>query len=286
MSIQRQPAPRTMFDLGEIIRLYPEREPWCAGLAPSKGRRCELPTNKSKRSTAMTLLDLGSKQLRTGKCVDDVLDSIAPCVLCSKNHQYQAQSIAADWKNRLHQFWSAQDAATATASQHQSDHRRRSRRTSVPSTANSSRSRAHARTETSHLAASSPNVSNPRTRSTASVTSERSNPSPNLSSTLLREANEPTRSSAAATAPREHGRRQPVEGDCGICIEPITRLSASLEVGDNTSRIERDADRELVWCRSSCGTNFHKVCMETWIAQPRTEGRRVLCPMCRARWQI
>lgn len=288
MSVQRQSAPRTMLDLGEIIHLYPVCEPWCAGFAPSKGRRCQIRTNASMRRTAVLLLDLGSKQLRAGQCVDDVLHDLAPCVLCTRYHQNQAQSIVTAWKRRVRRFWSAQAAALATASPHQSNRRppsfgvtwRDSPQTSVPSTASSSRNREHHRTEISHLAANSSNASDPRPPTTTSMMPERSNSLSNTSSMLLREAEEPTCDPATVIVPRGHAHRRLVEGDCSICIEPITRLD-----GNATSRIDGNESRELVWCKRSCGHNFHKACIDSWIAQPRAEGRQASCPMCRVSWQ-
>jgi hypothetical protein len=281
-----------MFDLRDIIHLHPVREPKCAGFAPSKGRRCTKPTNAANRSTAGRLLDLGSKQLLSGQSVDDVLDELAPCVLC-RWHKDQTKTMATEWKSRVSQFWLGQAQALAATSPPRSTTSSSSRRppsfeaaqrldslqTSIPSTASNSHNSRHRRKETSHSAANS--SSPPRSPSTASALPERSNSPSNTSSTLSREDEEPTSDPAAVTAPREHSRRRPVEGDCNICIEPLTRRNER----DSTSRIDGNESRELVWCERLCGLNFHKTCMDSWIAQPRENDRPASCPICRVNWQ-
>lgn len=42
----------------------------------------------------------------------------------------------------------------------------------------------------------------------------------------------------------------------------------------------------IVWCKVQCGTNYHRSCLETWIATFRNEVyRRPTCPTCRAPWK-
>lgn len=278
MSIENQSVARTMLDLGHIIHLSPESDPSCVGFAPSKRRRCQIHPKKSMTDTAVLLLELGSKQLRAGQSVDALLDSLAPCVLCTRFHQNQAQGIVAGWKNRIREFWSTQAAAT---SPRQSNDRPPSSQTE---TGISSTASASGRQDGGyHRVANSATISVPSAPSTALA--ERSNPLPSTSPMPPQGASEPTRDPATITTPRERVHRRPVEGDCGICMERMTRLNESAELGDNTSRIGGNEDQELVWCKSSCGNNFHRVCMGIWVAQSRQSGRQTPCPMCRVRWQ-
>lgn len=57
----------------------------------------------------------------------------------------------------------------------------------------------------------------------------------------------------------EAGRKR-IEGDCGICLEPL-----------------KAHDKILTWCKT-CGNNVHQECLEKWAKQDMT------CPMCRAPW--
>lgn len=65
-------------------------------------------------------------------------------------------------------------------------------------------------------------------------------------------------------------RRKAIEGNCPICQE-------ALKEG-----IEEDIT-ELTYCASSCGNNFHKVCLDEW---ERSKANRapLQCPMCRQHW--
>lgn len=63
----------------------------------------------------------------------------------------------------------------------------------------------------------------------------------------------------------DNGNRKPVDGECPICV-------FSMEPGEG-----------IVWCRASCGQNFHKECFDQWKRSKR--GGRVTCVYCRAEWQ-
>lgn len=66
----------------------------------------------------------------------------------------------------------------------------------------------------------------------------------------------------------EDKNRKPVEGDCPICYEELTKTEA------------------IVWCKASCGQNIHKACLEMWAATKRQQGTdKVTCPYCRSMWQ-
>jgi hypothetical protein len=91
-------------DLSDIIGLYPEDEPWCAGYAPSQGRRCKCRTNAANRRTASALLDRGTTYLKQGMCMDDILKNLAPLVLCTRFHQYQSDGLAEGWILKMNKF--------------------------------------------------------------------------------------------------------------------------------------------------------------------------------------
>jgi hypothetical protein len=59
-------------------------------------------------------------------------------------------------------------------------------------------------------------------------------------------------------------RKAVTDDDCGICFEAMTK------------------SQTLTYCRAKCGANFHKSCIEPWLAQNRSNPT---CPMCREVWQ-
>ena len=87
--------------LSSILHLEPEQEPWCAGFAASQGRRCYVRTNSHGRRCAMTLLGEGTHSLRAGEDIDDILEGLAPYVLCTRFHQSQAPSLVASWRKKV-----------------------------------------------------------------------------------------------------------------------------------------------------------------------------------------
>ncbi|KAJ5491870.1 Zinc finger RING-type [Penicillium expansum] len=101
-----------MASLSEIIELEPEEEPWCAGYAPSQGRRCHARTNARGRSTAMMLLNEGTKDLRAGRNIDTLLEDLAPYVLCTRFHQSQAWDLARRWKRQVRTYLDSQVVST------------------------------------------------------------------------------------------------------------------------------------------------------------------------------
>ncbi|KAJ5591551.1 uncharacterized protein N7459_001920 [Penicillium hispanicum] len=87
--------------LSQILRLEPEDEPYCTAIAPSKGRRCKVGTNKNGRRRAMHLLEEGTEDLRAGRRIDDLLEDLAPQVLCTRYHQSHAASLVSRWKEQI-----------------------------------------------------------------------------------------------------------------------------------------------------------------------------------------
>lgn len=103
--------------LSQIIRLEPENEPLCAGYAQSQGRRCQNRTNAAGRSQAMHLLGHGTEALRAGHSIEDILEDLAPLVLCKRSHQYQASDLASRWKKEVQSFLLSQAPTTSSRRQ-------------------------------------------------------------------------------------------------------------------------------------------------------------------------
>jgi hypothetical protein len=61
-----------------------------------------------------------------------------------------------------------------------------------------------------------------------------------------------------------------IEGDCPICREALEK-----DVGEGAE--------ELTYCESSCGNNFHKVCLDEWKRSHPPEAL-IQCPTCRQDW--
>lgn len=59
-------------------------------------------------------------------------------------------------------------------------------------------------------------------------------------------------------------RKAVTEDDCGICFDIMTK------------------SQTLSYCRGTCGANFHKACIDPWLAQTQPQPT---CPMCREAWQ-
>ncbi|KAL5001371.1 hypothetical protein BDV10DRAFT_182605 [Aspergillus recurvatus] len=91
--------------LCEIISLYPEDEPFCAGYAPSRGRRCRMRTSAWGRTSAMAILNRATKSLRMGQMPSrDVLVDLAHYTLCTRFHQDQAEGLAMKWQREIERF--------------------------------------------------------------------------------------------------------------------------------------------------------------------------------------
>ncbi|KAL3456084.1 hypothetical protein BJX64DRAFT_271340 [Aspergillus heterothallicus] len=104
--------------------------------------------------------------------------------------------------------------------------------------------------------------------------------------------------------------RRSVVDDCAICFLPLKGnrpskqidamsdpLENSLSLSDANSTSgkslqteeqdgkdnEKDNDHNLVWCRVSCGINFHVECLQPWASR-YLHRALVTCPYCQARW--
>eukprot|EP00761_Pharyngomonas_kirbyi_P010489 gb/GECH01010509.1/.p1 GENE.gb/GECH01010509.1/~~gb/GECH01010509.1/.p1 ORF type:complete len:628 (+),score=78.77 gb/GECH01010509.1/:1-1884(+) len=63
--------------------------------------------------------------------------------------------------------------------------------------------------------------------------------------------------------------RRPIDDLCVICQEDM-----------NPHR------SYIVWCKTSCGNNFHEECMREWAKHRTSIGDSVSCPFCRVEWPL
>ncbi|KAL2839568.1 hypothetical protein BJX68DRAFT_198158 [Aspergillus pseudodeflectus] len=339
--------------LSSIIKLDPEGEPFCAGFARSKGRRCCVRTNARGRKTALSLLDEGTADLHAGLCIDDILEDLAPHVLCTRWHQNQASSLVSTWQARVDRYlfsvsvprsrsrsqnryegWTVAECLaeierlTAKRAAELASTSRSSRaipRTSHPApvlsfdagngTSASTTSRTlqeQSATSVSRPASRTPEPSIPanpepvrRIMSTLTSTGPVATPGatstiPSRSSTQVLPS--PPRPSPAPVARPRGVVRRPVQGECSICLDPLRKSNAptvgetSNAHGDEASEDNNETDNEesegderekeqaetdISWCKSQCGVNYHKKCIEKWLA----EAHRTTCPTCRGNWK-
>ncbi|PKX95938.1 uncharacterized protein P174DRAFT_440549 [Aspergillus novofumigatus IBT 16806] len=300
-------------DLSTILEVYPECEYTCYGYAPSQRRRCRMRTRKDNRDRASRLLKEGTRFLQHDLPVDGLLIELAPLVLCKRFHQYQADDLVRDWRAKLRAFQQQTLLAAISKSlQELVESRARSL------TAGSAGQRFSERV-----------LSLPRLeRSAAIVTEEEGGdredepepqpepqPEPGLSpSRTSTESSSPAVPSGAAepTVAQSEPRRttrKPIEGDCDICMCPLREQDSDEDgegsddgdgendnnVSDTASDNEHDDNEEdniddLVYCKNQCGKNYHKACIDVWLATqrafrtPRGDPVCPSCPNCRAVW--
>ncbi|KAE8354746.1 hypothetical protein BDV28DRAFT_73605 [Aspergillus coremiiformis] len=320
-------AKSTRYHLAEIIDLFPDEEPWCAGFAPSQGRRCRRRIHASDRSTA--LLDLASEELETGGYIDEFLDDLAPLVLCTANHQSQTDSLAASWKSQVQTFQTAQATQDQTAERDRVRERMTAVSKEVHVDTSSLRSLRRPDSSTAGMAAPTPRSAATTTTSSSSSATPRRRVRQNAStpahhSTLIHasptvgvetESSRRPRIAVASTPDRsglaDHARnfvaRRCVEGECAICVlslfdpGPCVENSKMSDKEKNRGKIQHKEDipstassnrtfrecdklKDLVWCKRRCGSNFHKSCIDQWIAACRLASRSTTCPTCRSLW--
>ncbi|KAL1977726.1 hypothetical protein VTN31DRAFT_585 [Thermomyces dupontii] len=103
--------------LSNILGLHPSEETNCVGFAYTKGRRCKLRTNVFNRRTAWRLLEEGTRLLNSGEeCIDDILEELAPLLLCRRWHQYQAEDCVDEWTEKVRKFVQSRRARSGTQS--------------------------------------------------------------------------------------------------------------------------------------------------------------------------
>ncbi|KAF4217570.1 hypothetical protein CNMCM8980_003514 [Aspergillus fumigatiaffinis] len=312
-------------DLSTILEVYPECEYNCYGYAPSQRRRCRMRTRKDNRDRASYLLKEGTRFLQHGLPVDGLLIELAPLVLCTRFHQYQADDLVRDWRAKLRAFQQqtllddmlkslqelvdsrARSLAAGSAGQRFSQR--------VLSTARLERSAAIVTEEEPAPIEGEEEEEERGDRADEPEPQPEPQPSPRRTST---EASSPAVPSDARepTVPQSEPRRttrKPIEGDCDICMCPLRGQGSDEDgegsedsdddndndndndVSDTASDNEHDDNEEdnlddLVYCKNQCGKNYHKACIDVWLATqrafrtPRGDPVCPSCPNCRAVW--
>ncbi|KAJ9313839.1 hypothetical protein DTO271D3_5933 [Paecilomyces variotii] len=113
MAFYRASSSPSPYDLRSIIQLYPEQEPWCVGFAVTRGRRCHNQTSAVSREKACSLLDRGTRDLAQGLDINDLLDQLAPLVLCKRWHQYECHDLVGRWARKVEDFQMRQNRASS-----------------------------------------------------------------------------------------------------------------------------------------------------------------------------
>ncbi|GIJ90029.1 hypothetical protein Asppvi_008978 [Aspergillus pseudoviridinutans] len=306
-------------DLSTILEVYPQCESHCYGYAPSQRRRCKMPIAKDNRDRASYLLREGTRLLQCGLSVDSLLFELAPLVLCKRFHRYQADSLIINWRAKLRAF-EEQNLLAAVLKSLQEYAESRARSLAAGS---AGEQRASARSAVVEIEEEEEDGSD---REDEPEPESEPGPSPHRTSA---ESSSPAVETHVAepTVPQTEPRRitrKPIEGDCGICMCPLQEQDAdedgeesedsddenyydvSETAFDNEHDGEDDEDDEddddddedddldapddLVYCKNQCGTNYHKACIDEWLAtqstfQPR-RGNPICpsCPNCRAAW--
>ncbi|KAL3447337.1 hypothetical protein BJX65DRAFT_94368 [Aspergillus insuetus] len=343
--------------LSSILKLDPEGEPFCAGFAPSKGRRCSARTNARGRKAALDLLDEGTADLHAGLCIDDILEDLAPHVLCTRWHQNQASSLVSTWQARIDRYLSSVSVPRSRTRPSQDPYegwtvaeclaeierltvKRAAElasisRSSPPVIARTTRpaptmvsfggGNGFSTSTTSRTVQQQPATSAPQLTSRAPAPSIAASAEPVRRIVSTSASTGPVATQAATTtipsrssssvlpspsrpppAPivRPRGEvRRPVHGECIICLDPLRKPNdptvgeVSNAHGDEASednneaddkesdkeelKKEEEAEGDLSWCKSQCGVNYHKKCIEKWLA----EACQTTCPACRSSWK-
>ena len=281
----------TSADAWDAIEVLKIHNVWtCAGFAPSKGRRCQNPIAAHNRATGLQILDtLGDLDL-TSRRVKQNLETLAPTILCRRNHQGQASSMVSQWLamvEKLHEererlvSLQMQREAAALRSQARISRRRLASTQTIEVSTRTTRisSTTEARPATPVLRNSQlptpPTTPRRRTSNTNQATDEpqssRAEPSQSTTHHLPPPAappspslTEPIATSPPASPLPSHTHTVSVE-DCAICFEPMPSHTA---------------------IASECGHSFHAPCINRHLGyqdslsppQPHT------CPYCRTLW--
>lgn len=101
----RDPSP-CPFHLSTILGVSPDLETQCVGFAKTKGRRCALPASDIRgRAQASRILDEGTRLLESGEeNIDEILEELAPLLLCRRQHQDQAGRLVYEWSGKVEKF--------------------------------------------------------------------------------------------------------------------------------------------------------------------------------------
>ncbi|EEA27198.1 hypothetical protein TMatcc_004523 [Talaromyces marneffei ATCC 18224] len=92
--------------LSNILGVAPDFKNNCVGFATTKGRRCALPASNIRgRAQASRLLDEGTILLESGnENIDEILEELAPLLLCRQAHQNQAGQLVYEWSRKVEKF--------------------------------------------------------------------------------------------------------------------------------------------------------------------------------------
>jgi hypothetical protein len=310
----RSQSRTSSFELQDIIRVYPDEDCHCLGVAVSKKRRCRNVTSHDSQSRACALLAQGTRMLEAGRPIDRQLGELALLVLCKANHRYQAPELVETWQQDIVSYtqWQRQTVPQITqldllqweqtiewltSSYHTLLSQSLRNVPSTPTMNISTPDREQRRsgsgrppTQNRHAVSPStvrtepppPRNSEETSQSTRRRTrrAEEHPQSPNTHTISEQNLPSPIRARSQPN-PRSRASRQPIEGDCPICLDPL--------LPDDESSEDR-----IAWCAEGCGNNFHRNCLNDWIhssdtprtstprtSTPRTSTRRTPCPMCR-----
>ncbi len=328
-----------------ILGLEPTREPRCVGYDILRGRR----------DIAETFLDMATTQFRAGRRADYFLEVIAPRVLCRGVHRRLVHLLVGRWERELAAV-EAHDHSPRPLSEgytygagygygygygHE-DHAEPgvdSRRKRIYQRIQDTVQELRERIRDIHLGGICPDLSSFAifSRGRYSTVAQREHQShwsfyydpasdyyyrPYIDPIYTFEPlyAEPSPTEPPAPAPISEAHRQPVEGDCSICLSsllesvptdfdsnPWKRNAADSEpssgpyndwyqgwgwwnyIPDSQGRDQvngnEDEEREcqfasVSWCRAKCGVNFHTSCIDSWLYM----ADRSTCPVCRSYW--
>lgn len=276
-------------ELCEIIGLPLNDLMHCHGQAKSTRCRCRNPIGRDRRTEAARLLNLGTRLLRQGQAVDEILEDAVLRTLCWC-HKDSASGLVDDWKTKVCEFQrQARVQPENTASTEGQSPRPSASVSSVTPRVNRTRNVDGARdamaspTSTSvHARETQRSPASSSRRTPVSRSSSRSSSrSRSRSSSFSSVSTSTSISSVATTAQPPNGaRRQPIEGDCPICYVSLRQEETETDDNEHT-----DEGSHLVWCKARCGANFHEECLDHWAARCLDGMRDVTCPTCRSLWR-
>lgn len=119
------PTNNSSWDASDVLKVDPNAPGFtCVGWAPSKGRRCHNSIAAANRQEAAKLLSRISKLDPSSSRIEDLLDSLAPRLLCKRHHQNQACDFTEKWNDRIERY---RDAETAREEARERRHAREAR---------------------------------------------------------------------------------------------------------------------------------------------------------------
>ncbi|TQB76573.1 hypothetical protein MPDQ_007494 [Monascus purpureus] len=273
-------------ELCEIIGLPLDDLTHCHGQARSTRRRCRNPIGRDRRTEAARLLNLGTRMLRQGQPVDEILEDAVLRTLCWR-HKDGASDLVDDWRTKVCEFQrharvqsentisiEGQSPRPAASVPSVTPRVNRTRNVDARNALSSPTSTSVQARETQRSPASSSR------RTPVSRSSSRSS-SRSRSSSFSSVSTSTSISSVATTPQTPNGaRRQPIEGDCPICYASLRQEETEADDNEHT-----DDGSHLVWCKARCGANFHEGCLDHWAARCLDGMRDVTCPTCRSPWR-